>query len=240
MNGMGHRPDCCRQRRVGPLLRPGGSVSERKLTFSMVTSQIFPRVIGRRHRSMGGHRVGILAAMLVACLPAPPSHAESPTGQSSEPPLQPSVQGLAMPQQERDLIAILADAQTQAHRTRSTKDTRLAMQIRVTDFLRKDAQAKNWIGVVKDIGKTADGERWISIVISPDITISTCRDRSCDPNDLTLIRPTSTLFQAIDGIAINDHVIFSAYIIGGLLTGDTAMIEVPEMIARFDAIKVRQ
>lgn len=114
------------------------------------------------------------------------------------------------------------------------------MQVRVYDFLKEDPEAKNWTGIVKDVGKTTDGERWIRVEIAPGITIETCPDRSSDPRGLTLIRPQSALARALDGITVNDPVTFSALIYGGRIADDTAMVQVPEMIARFDAIKPPQ
>jgi hypothetical protein len=200
----------------------------------MLSFQLFVRAF-RRGGLMNKH-TGIGVVLLSICLLAFPAHADSAPAQPAASPSSPDT---TMPQRERDLIAILADGQKQLTRNRSAKDTRLSIQIRVYNFLLENSDAKGWVGVVKDTGITAEGDRWISIEIAPGISVSTFRNHTSDPRNLTLIRPSSKLFHALGGINIDDLVTFNALIIGGLLAADTTMVETPEMMARFDAVERR-
>jgi hypothetical protein len=202
-------------------------------------SQLVPKAIELSGRTVGtsgkvcARYGGILALMAVACLLTPSAHADDLSDSSS-------MQGFTMPQREHDFIALFADAQKGAGATRSVADTRIKLQTRVIKFLTDSAEAKQWIGTLIASGMSDEGERWINVEIAPGIMIVTCHDRTCDPTNQTLMLPKTPIFKAVSALGMRERVVFNAHIFGGLIAPDAAMVDAPQMISRFDAIRTLQ
>ena len=143
-----------------------------------------------------------------------------------------------MPQREHDFIALFADAQKGAGATRSVADTRIKLQTRVIKFLTQNPEAKNWIGILKGRRRDRRGR-----------TLDQCRDFSRD-YDRHVPRPhlrsdqpdpyaaEDARLQSCQAIGMRERVVFNAHIFGGLIAPDAAMVDAPQMISRFDAIKI--
>jgi hypothetical protein len=147
------------------------------------------------------------------------------------------------PDRERDLIAILTDAQKALRTSRSAspaQDARIAMQVRVTDFMRKSQDVKDWVGTVKSHGLTPEGDAWITIEIAENITIGTWQSAADDRRADTLLRQHSALFKAVNGAKIGQSIIFSGRIVNSVLSDDDDMVTHPRFIGRFTALRIAQ
>ncbi len=147
-----------------------------------------------------------------------------------------------MPSREHDLLGILEDAQKQfaASRSGSAQDARVAMQIHVISFMRQSQAAQDWVGTVKSRGITPDGNAWISIAIGSGATVSTWQNERDDLNWATIFRPPSPLFAAAKAAQIGQQVRFSGTILKSVLASDDEMVDRPQFIARFSALKIGQ
>jgi hypothetical protein len=153
----------------------------------------------------------------------------------------PASQQDAMPQRERDLIAILAAARKQymaGPSATAAQNIRTGMQIDILAFMRKNSVAQDWVGTVKSQGITPESDGWISLEIADGITISTWKDEKEDSTAFTLFKPHSALLQASQSAKLGQRVTFSATFLRSLLASDDQMISQPEFIARFSALKV--
>jgi hypothetical protein len=149
----------------------------------------------------------------------------------------------ARPQRESDLIALIDDARKLLRTGRSAtpaQDARMAMQIQVISYMRQSQAAQDWTGTVKTHGTTSEGDAWITIEIAEGVTISTWQSESDDLNSNTLFKPHSKLFSVAQTAKIGQPVIFSGIILKSVLGKDEQMVQTPQFIARFSALKVGQ
>jgi len=149
----------------------------------------------------------------------------------------------AMPQREADLIAIMEDARKQlrtGHGASPAQDARMSMQIHVMSYMRQSQAAQDWTGTVKTRGTTPEGDAWISIEIANGVTVSTWQTEVEDLNANSLFKPRSPLFAAAKSAKIGQPVTFSGIILKSVLGKDEDMVQTPQFIARFSALKVGQ
>lgn len=149
----------------------------------------------------------------------------------------------SQPAREHDLLAIIGDAQKQFKGNRSTtaaQDARMAMQINVISFMRQSQAVQDWVGIVKSRGITPDGNAWISIDIGDGAIMSTWQNERDDANWATMFRPHSPLFGAAKGAQIGQRVTFSGTVLKSALAADDEMVNQPQFIVRFSALKIAQ
>jgi len=146
-----------------------------------------------------------------------------------------------MPKRERDFLAIIGDARGQFKTTRSDAartDIRVSMQIRITNFVVESAKADGWLGIVKRMGTTREGDSWIEIEIAPDLTLLTSQNLDLDPDHVTLIRKGSGVDKSIADIGVDQVVIFSGTMVRYLTGTDEDMVQHPKIYSHFTDIHV--
>ena len=144
-----------------------------------------------------------------------------------------------MPDRERELIGLLnaAAAEYQAARTAKVKtDLRLGMELKVTAFMKQSQDAVDWLGVIHASHSTLDGDRWLSIDIAPDISLSTFQNHYADSDTQTLISRYAPLGHMVDQLMAGDVVKFSGRMMILDVTDDDAMVVRPHLIVRFKSI----
>jgi hypothetical protein len=142
----------------------------------------------------------------------------------------------ALPQHESDLIAIFQNARRQYLAARSVdgrKNTRMAMQSTVHNFMGLSHSVEDWVGVFKDSKKNPLGSRSVDIEIAPGVTIATSDNPAADGSYSTLIKQYSPMGKLIDDFAIGDEIVFSADVIGAVISSDDDMVLHPQLIAKF-------
>lgn len=146
----------------------------------------------------------------------------------------------AMPQDEKDYLTIVEKARTQYSAGKSIdarKNARLGLQIDVHRFLGLSHVARNWYGIYKG-GKLLDnGNRSVDIEIWPGVLISSWDNHYFDDGSFTLVRPFSLIGRLLDDLTIGEPVIFSASLIGSVISNDDDMVRRPQIIAQFTALK---
>jgi hypothetical protein len=163
--------------------------------------------------------------------PAPQQAKPEPIIGSAKAPLQ---------RRESDLIAIFQNARRQYIAARSVdarKNTRMAMQSTVHNFMGLSHSAEDWVGVFKNSKKNPLGSVSVEIEIAPGVTIATSDNPAADGNYNTLLKQFSAMAKLIDGFKIGDEVVFSADVIGALISSDDDMVLHPQLIAKFSALK---
>jgi len=106
--------------------------------------------------------------------------------------------------------------------------------------MRQSQAAQDWTGTVKTRGTTPEGDAWISIEIANGVTVSTWQTEVEDLNANSLFKPRSPLFAAAKSAKIGQPVTFSGIILKSVLGKDEDMVQTPQFIARFSALKVGQ
>jgi len=143
---------------------------------------------------------------------------------------------LPMPQRERDLIEILSAIRRNAPSAsdkEAMRAARLQRQIEESRFMREDAAARDWIGIVEESHTTKAGDLWLMIDIAPGIRILTAKSHIVDADDDTLIAAGSALYDIVSQLRTGQAVRFSATFEGGVIAADEDMVKRPEIQARF-------
>ena len=178
--------------------------------------------------------------LIAALLLAPAANAQT------KPPPKPATDVIigssraALPQREAEYIGIIQNTRRQYAAARSVdarRNTRMAMQSAVHNFMGLSHSAQDWVGVFKDSKKNPEGSRSLEIEIAPGVTIATWDNPEADASYYTMIKQFSGLGQLIDGFQIGDDVMFSADLIGAVISSDDDMVSRPQVIARFSKLQ---
>ena len=178
----------------------------------------------------------LIATLLVA--PAANAQTKPPPKSTSD-----AIVGSAqapLPQREAEYIGIIQNTRHQYAAARSIdarKNTRMAMQSAVHNFMGLSHNAQDWVGVFKDSKKHHEGSQSIEIEIAPGVTVATWDNPDVDTTSYTMVKQFSALGKLINGLSIGDEVMFSADLIGTVISNDDDMVSHPQVIARFTQLK---
>jgi hypothetical protein len=145
-----------------------------------------------------------------------------------------------LPPREADYIRIVEDARRQYLSARSVdgrKNARVEMQSAVHNFMGLAHNAEDWVGVFKNTKKNPLGTQSVEIEISPGVTISTWDNPASDTNYYTLFQQTSPMGKLASSLSIGDEVVFSANLIGAVVSSDEDMVLRPQVIAKFSKLE---
>jgi hypothetical protein len=184
--------------------------------------------------------IAAYAATLVAtCAHPQPAHAQDASSGLSADANDPD-SSIPLPERERQLITVLREEQKRYRSVRDAPqqaDVRMALEVRVADFMDVSQEATDWIGIVRGTHSTPEGDAWVVIEIAPGVTISTWTNRFVDRDDLTLIRNFSPLHRELNELKVDQPVQFSATMIMYDISSDEDMVLRPHIIARFHSVK---
>jgi hypothetical protein len=159
----------------------------------------------------------------------PPAAADLPIGSAKAP----------LPPREADYIRIVQDARRQYMAARSVdgrRNARMALQTAVHNFMGLSHNAQDWVGVFKDTHKNPEGSQSVEIEISPGVTVATWENADSDATYYTLFQQRSPMGKLVSSLAIGDEVVFSANLIGAVISSDEDMVLRPQVIARFSKL----
>jgi len=145
-----------------------------------------------------------------------------------------------LPPREAEYIGILQNARKQYITARSVdgrRNARVAMQSAVHNFMGLSHNAENWVGVFKDSKKNPLGTQSVEIEIAPGVTVATWDNPASDATYYTLIQQTSAMGKLVSGLAIGDEVVFSADLIGAVISSDEDMVLRPQVIGKFSKLE---
>lgn len=145
-----------------------------------------------------------------------------------------------LPPREADYIRIVDDARRQFLSARSNdarKGARMAMQSAVHNFMGLSHNAENWVGVFKNTKKNPLGTQSVEIEISPGVTVSTWDNPASDATYFTLIQQTAPMGQLVSSLSIGDEVVFSANLLGAVVSSDEEMVLRPVVIGKFSKLE---
>ena len=145
-----------------------------------------------------------------------------------------------LPPREADYIGIVEDARRQYLSARSIdgrRNARMAMQSAVHNFMGLAHNAQDWVGIFKDAKKDQLGSQSVEIEISPGVTIQTWDNPDSDVTYDTLFRQTSPMGKLVSSLSIGDEVVFSANLLGAVISSDEDMVLRPQVIARFSKLE---
>jgi len=145
-----------------------------------------------------------------------------------------------LPPREAEYIGILQNARKQYITARSVdgrKSARIAMQSAVHNFMGLSHNAQDWVGVFKDSRKNPLGTQSVELEIAPGVTVATWDNPASDATYYTLIQQTSAMGKLVGSLAIGDEVIFSADLIGAVISSDEDMVLRPQVIGKFSKLE---
>jgi hypothetical protein len=175
----------------------------------------------------------------VPAQPKAPSPAPAPKIQQGPPPVVTSARG-PVPQRELDYIALIEQARKRYSLARSVdarRYVRLDMQIAVHDFMGLSHNARDWIGIFKDSKKTHEGTVTLSVEIAPGVIIRTWDNTELDTSYNSLLKPFLPVGKLAGTLQIGDTVMFSANLMGSVISTDDDMILRPQVIAQFQKLE---
>lgn len=184
-------------------------------------------------------------SLLIALLFLAPA-ATAQTKQSTPPASAPATNEIIgsakapLPPREADYIRIIQDARRQYLGARSNdarRNARMAMQSAVHNFMGLSHGAQNWVGIFKDSHKTPAGTQSVAIEISPGVTIATWENPATDETYRTMFQQSSPMGKLVSALAIGDEVVFSADLLGAVVSSDEEMVLRPRVIAHFTRLE---
>jgi hypothetical protein len=170
--------------------------------------------------------------------PAPPTAAFAKSPQTAAP-IVTSAKGPA-PRRELDYLGLIEQAReryTAAHSVDARRYARLDMQIAVHDFMGLSHNAQDWIGIFKGSKQTHEGTVSLAVEIGPGVVIRTWDNTDLDTSYNTLMKPFTPVGKLAGGLQIGDTVMFSANLIGSVISTDDDMILRPQVIAQFQTLQ---
>ena len=145
-----------------------------------------------------------------------------------------------LPEREAEYIRIVDDARRQYLSARSNdarKGARIGMQSAVHNFMGLAHSAEYWVGIFKNTRKNPLGPQSVEIEISPGVSVSTWDNPASDARYFTLIQQTSPMGKLVSGLSIGDEVVFSASLLGAVVSSDEDMVLRPVVIAKFSKLE---
>lgn len=112
----------------------------------------------------------------------------------------------------------------------------MAMQSAVHNFMGLAHNAQDWVGIFKDTKKNPLGTQSVEIEISPGVTVQTWDNPASDASYFTLFQQTSPMGKLVSSLSIGDEVVFSANLIGAVVSTDEEMVLRPTLIAKFSKL----
>lgn len=149
-----------------------------------------------------------------------------------------------MPPGEKRVIAIVDDY---AHRYKAAGNElqKSALWKERTQAISKamvrqkgDPEDEEWVGILENMQTTGDGNAYITVRISPIITVSTWNNEFSDIGDHTLIKNGSAVYKSLLNLKPGVHIkfAFSMQMQGKGLLEEGRMTE-PDFLARFNRIE---
>jgi len=178
-----------------------------------------------------------MALALGGCLWMTSAGAEIPS--SGFPDMFPQLEQ-AMPERERAFIDIIHEARkafAAARLSAAKKDIRVGLQLRISEFWKKDPNFSDWVGVVRTSATTREGDARIEVALTPQIAIRTAKNRDQDPDRLSLVAPDSPLFPVVGELSPDQPVKFSARLLRYVVGSDQEMVEQPQILVHFQSLK---
>jgi len=145
-----------------------------------------------------------------------------------------------LPPREAEYIGIVQNARKQYTTARSVdgrKNARVAMQSAVHNFMGLSHDAQDWVGVFKDTKKNPLGTQSVEIEIAPGVTVATWDNPASDATYYTLFQQTSATGKLVSSLSIGDEVVFSANLIGAVISSDEDMVLRPQVIGKFSKLE---
>jgi hypothetical protein len=181
--------------------------------------------------------------LIAALLLTPAANAQTNPPTPAKPAPSDAIIGSAratLPQREAEYIGILQNTRRQYAAARSIdgrRNTRMAMQSAVHNFMGLSHSALDWVGVFKDSKKNPEASQSLEIEIAPGVVVATWDNPASDSTYYTMVKQFSALGKLIDGFQIGDEVVFSADLIGTVISSDDDMVARPKIIARFSKLQ---
>ena len=171
----------------------------------------------------------LIATAMVVASPMPAFAAEpgaSPQGHAD-----------AMPAREAAFIAIFTDERARYATMRlpaQRAGEQIVLEHRLSQFMQGGQDVRDWVGVIRNFGKTLEGDAWLTIEIAPDLMLSTLRSAPQDRGYQTLIPSYSPTFATLGReLPVGQRVRFDASMLIFDVSDKVDPVERSRLIARF-------
>ena len=150
--------------------------------------------------------------------PAPESAASAPAdqGQDAELPQPEEVveedsQYGVYPSDQREFIDVIVAARTAIEDAETDLQESVALRTRDKDLCKilSSNTAKNWVGVITEIGANGEGKAYVEIELADNVRVKTWNNAFSDLSDNTLIPTSASFFDRLVALTEDTKVVWS-------------------------------
>jgi hypothetical protein len=150
------------------------------------------------------------------------------------------------PSDQKDFIDVIVAARTAIDDAETDLQESVALRQRDKDLCKilSSNTAKNWVGVITNIGANGEGKAYVEIELADDVRVKTWNNAFSDLNDNTLISTSASFFDRLVALTEDTKVIWSAKF---LSSSDSCLKKAnftdvfygidPQFVVRFSDIK---
>ena len=150
------------------------------------------------------------------------------------------------PSDQKDFIDVIVAARTAIDDAETDLQESVALRQRDKDLCKilSSNTAKNWVGVITNVGANGEGKAYVEIELADDVRVKTWNNAFSDLNDNTLISTSASFFDRLVALTEDTKVIWSAKF---LSSSDSCLKKAnftdvfygidPQFVVRFSDIK---
>jgi hypothetical protein len=150
------------------------------------------------------------------------------------------------PSDQKDFIDVIVAARTAIADAETDLQESVALRQRDKDLCKilSSNTAKNWVGVITNVGANGEGKAYVEIELADDVRVKTWNNAFSDLNDNTLISTSASFFDRLVALTEDTKVIWSAKF---LSSSDSCLKKAnftdvfygidPQFVVRFSDIK---
>jgi hypothetical protein len=143
---------------------------------------------------------------------APAEESQSAESPQPEPVAEEGGEYGVYPSDQKEFIDVIVAARTAIDNAETDLQESVALRKRDADLCKilSSNSAKNWVGVITNIGANGEGKAYVEIELADDVRVKTWNNAFSDLNDNTLIPTSASFFDRLVALTEDTKVIWSA------------------------------
>jgi hypothetical protein len=116
------------------------------------------------------------------------------------------------PSDQKEFIDVIVAARTAIEDAETDLQESVALRKRDEDLCKilSSNSAKNWVGVIKNVGANGEGKAYVEIELADSVRVKTWNNAFSDLNDNTLIPTSASFFDRLVALTEDSKVVWSA------------------------------
>jgi hypothetical protein len=143
---------------------------------------------------------------------APADESQSADSPQPEPVAEEEGEYGVYPSDQKEFIDVIVAARTAIDNAETDLQVSVALRKRDEDLCKilSSNSAKNWVGVITNIGANGEGKAYVEIELADDVRVKTWNNAFSDLNDNTLIPTSASFFDRLVALTEDTKVVWSA------------------------------